>query len=276
MISRRRLLQTAGCAAVALGHGRAAKLSAIGVQLYTVRSVMPAKMDETLRAVEAAGYREIEATWAGLDALLAALKNTRLKPVSVHLDSKLLGTGSPDEVAKAVEQAKRGGFDFAVHPYVPPAERGGLDAMKVLAQKLNQAGEKFRAAGISLCYHNHAFEFEPINGTTPFQVLLDNTDKKLVGIEMDVFWVSVAGHDPVEMLGKLSGRGKRCAHCLQGSRQRRGGLAQGIPRRESRRDEALLRGTGPDPWRPGRELAPEHRLSFQAGLLRNQTSSSGF
>jgi sugar phosphate isomerase/epimerase len=59
---------------------------------------------------------------------------------------------------------------------------------------------------VTFCYHNHAFEFEPMEGTTPFQVMLDTTDKKLVHIEMDVFWVSVAGHDPVEMLAKLKGR----------------------------------------------------------------------
>jgi len=78
--------------------------------------------------------------------------------------------------------------------------------MKALAEKLNKAGEKCRAAGLSLCYHNHAFEFEPMDGTTRFQVLLDTLDKKLVGLELDVFWVSVAGRDPVEILKQTSGR----------------------------------------------------------------------
>jgi sugar phosphate isomerase/epimerase len=93
-----------------------------------------------------------------------------------------------------------------VFPYLPPAERGGLDVIKGLAEKLNRAGEKCRGAGLNFCYHNHAFEFEPISGTTPVQVLADNTDKKLVGFEADLFWVSVAGHDPVEFLKKMSGR----------------------------------------------------------------------
>jgi len=206
MISRRAFLQASSAAAAFGRFARAAKLGDIGVQLYTVRTVLPAKMEETLGAIEAAGYREIEATWAGLDKLVEAMKSTRLKPVSVHLDSKMIGAGSADELAQAVEQAKSGGFRYAVHPYVPPAERGGLDAMKTLAEKLNRAGEKFQAAGIALCYHNHAFEFEPLQGTTPFQTLLENTDSKLLGIELDAFWVSVAGHDPAELLRKLSGR----------------------------------------------------------------------
>jgi sugar phosphate isomerase/epimerase len=114
--------------------------------------------------------------------------------------------GSPDDLARALDQLKQRGFTYAVFPYLPPAERGGLDVIKSVAAKFNIAGEKCRAAGLRFCYHNHAFEFEPMEGTTPFQVMLDNTDKKLVGIEMDAFWVSVAGHDPVEMLQKLSGR----------------------------------------------------------------------
>jgi sugar phosphate isomerase/epimerase len=205
MISRRALLQAASFSAVT-GGVQAAKLKKVGVQLYTVRTVLPTRMEETLKAIEAAGYREIEATWADLDKLLTALKSTRLKPVSVHLDARIIGSAPEDELSKAVDLIHRGGFDYAVHPYVPAAERGGLDAMKALAEKLNRAGEKFRKAGIGLCYHNHAFEFESIGGTTPFQVLLDRTDKKLMGIEMDVFWVSVAGLDPSELLPKLAGR----------------------------------------------------------------------
>lgn len=206
MISRRELLQAGSAALAFRGLARAARLNDIGVQLYTVRSVLPAKMEETLAAIQAAGYTEIEATWAGLDKLIAALKNTKLKPVAVHLDTRLIASAPADELARAVDLAKSGGFQYAVHPYVAPSDRGGNEAMKVLAGKLNAAGEKFKAAGISLAYHNHAFEFEPLNGTTPFQTLLDNTDKKLVGIEMDLFWVSVAGHDPAELLQKLSGR----------------------------------------------------------------------
>jgi sugar phosphate isomerase/epimerase len=185
---------------------RAAKLNSFGLQLYTVRTVINAKTVDVIKAVEEAGYKEIEAVWANLDQIVAALKQTSLKPVSVHLDSKIVSRGSEEEIAHAVETCHHHGFSYAVHPYVPPAERGGNEAMKILAGKLNRAGEKFRAAGISLCYHNHAFEFDPSAGATPFQTLLDGTDKKLVGIEMDAFWVSVAGHDPVEMLGKLSGR----------------------------------------------------------------------
>jgi sugar phosphate isomerase/epimerase len=75
-----------------------------------------------------------------------------------------------------------------------------------VAQTLNSAGERFRSAGLQLCYHNHAFEFQPMEGSTPLQVLMQETQKDLVGLEMDVFWVSVGGQDPVQLLKQYSGR----------------------------------------------------------------------
>src|SRR5437588_5368425 len=206
MTSRRQFLQSSSIAAALGAVARAKQLQTIGVQLYTVRSVLPQKPAETLKAIHDIGYREVEATYAGLDKIWPAIQASGMKPVSIHLDSTMVTKGNPDDLARALDQVKQRGFAFAVFPYLPPPERGGLDVIKTVAEKLNMAGEKCRAAGLRFCYHNHAFEFEPMNGTTPFQVMLDGTDKKLVGIEMDAFWVSVAGHDPVEMLKKLAGR----------------------------------------------------------------------
>ena len=186
--------------------GRAAQLKTLGVQLYTVRSVLPQKPQETLKAIRAIGYQEVEATYAGLDALWPALQASGLKPVSIHLDSKLVTQGNPDDLNRIFDQLKQRGFLYAVFPYLPEPERGGIDVIKAFAEKLNRAAEKCHAAGMTFCYHNHAFEFATEKGATLFQVMLDNTDTKLVGIEMDAFWVSVAGRDPAEMLQKLSGR----------------------------------------------------------------------
>jgi sugar phosphate isomerase/epimerase len=129
-----------------------------------------------------------------------------LKPVSIHLDNTLMNEGKEDDLARAIDQVKKWGFTFAVFPYLPPAERGGLEKIRVLCDKLNRAGEKCRAAGLRFAYHNHAFEFEPMEGTNGFQVMIDRLDKNLCGFELDCFWVSVAGHDPAALLHDLSGR----------------------------------------------------------------------
>jgi sugar phosphate isomerase/epimerase len=207
MVTRRELLKSVSlAAALPVGKLAARQLQSIGVQLYTVRSVLPQKPAETLAAIASIGYREIEATYGGLDKIWPAIQGTHLKPVSVHLDNTLMNAGKEDDLARAIDHARKWGFAYAVFPYVPPAERGGLDKFRSLTDKLNQAGEKCRAVGLRFCYHNHAFEFEPMEGTTGFQVMVDRLDKNLCGFELDCFWVSVAGHDPVEMLQKLSGR----------------------------------------------------------------------
>ena len=206
MTSRRDFLQATSLVAALGASGRAAQLKTLGVQLYTVRTVLPQKPQDTLNAIRAIGYREVEATYAGLDGLWPMLQASGLKPVSIHLDSGSVTQGKPDDLSPIFDQLKKRGFQYAVFPYLPEPERGGIDVIKAIAEKLNRAGEKCRAAGMSFCYHNHAFEFATENGATLFQVMLEHTDPKLVAFELDVFWVSVAGLDPAEFLQKLAGR----------------------------------------------------------------------
>ena len=78
--------------------------------------------------------------------------------------------------------------------------------MRRFAADLAEPARILADRGIGLGYHNHAFEFEPMGGSTPLETLLGNTDPKLLAIEMDLFWVSVAGQDPVAMLTRYKGR----------------------------------------------------------------------
>lgn len=205
MTSRRSFLKATALTAALSKFAPAAQLKEIGVQLYTVRTVLPQKPAETLNAIRAIGYTAIEGTLEGFDKIWPAVQASGLKPVSMHLDANLVMQRS-DDLARTAQRLKQYGFSYAVFPYLAPAARGGPDAIKALAEKLNWAGEKCSAAGLNFAYHNHAFEFEEAGGVPLFQILLDNTDKKLVGFELDVFWVSVAGHDPVEMIAHMNGR----------------------------------------------------------------------
>jgi sugar phosphate isomerase/epimerase len=205
-MTRRRFVEAATLAAGLGPVLRAKQLSTVGVQLYTVRGVLPQKPAETLRAIESIGYREVEATYGGLDQIWPALESTHLKPVSCHLDSKMVTQGPEDDLVRALDTLKKRGFSYAVFPYLPPNERGGLEAMKALAGKLNKAGEKARAAGLKLCYHNHAFEFEPMGDSMPAHAMFHALDPELVDLELDIFWLSVAGQDPIEMIRQMAGR----------------------------------------------------------------------
>jgi sugar phosphate isomerase/epimerase len=177
----------------------------LGVQLYTVRNVIEKDPAATLKAIQDIGYREVEAIYDSLDKIWSALKETNLKPVSVHVDTAIFMQGGA-KLDSTIADVKQRGFSYIVVPYIPPAERGGADTFKNLAEKLNQAGEKAKASGLTLCYHNHAFEFGPVDGTSGLEILMKNTQKDLLSLEMDVFWVSVAGHDPVALLQTYSGR----------------------------------------------------------------------
>jgi sugar phosphate isomerase/epimerase len=185
--------------------GDALKSTNLGVQLYTVRDIIGANPAGVLKAIQDIGYSEVEATYGNLDKIWPALKETQLKPVSIHLDTALFFEGGA-KLDAAIADVKQRGFQYVVLPYIPPAQRGGLDVFKKLAETLNKSGEKVKAAGMTLCYHNHAFEFEPMQGTTGLEVMMKETHKGLVWLEMDIFWVSVAGHDPVALLKKYANR----------------------------------------------------------------------
>ncbi len=170
----------------------------LGVQLYTVRSIIRANPAKVLHDIREIGYTEIEATADTLKEAWAAVESSGLKPISVHL--------SLDPTDEQLADAKQKGFEYAVIPYVPPPQRGGQDVIKKLAENFQKAGERAKAHDLQLCYHNHAFEFEPMSGTTPLEIIMDTTDPALVKLEMDIFWVTVGGHNPVELLKKYSGR----------------------------------------------------------------------
>jgi sugar phosphate isomerase/epimerase len=87
-----------------------------------------------------------------------------------------------------------------VFNYLAPEERLGSDFYRALADKLNSAGLKCRSAGLRFCYHNHDFEFEPKPGGRPIDTLLARLDRKLIGLEVDTFWVSMAGIDAAVFL----------------------------------------------------------------------------
>lgn len=201
-VNRRRFLGAAAASTLAM---QARTLKTIGVQLYTLRSILPQKPLEILKELEQIGYREAEVIGASLDAIWPSLTQTKLKPVSVHLDTALFTTNQ-DKLPAALDDAKKRGIEYAVCPYIAPKDRGGVDVIKRLAETLNKAGEKCNQSGMKLCYHNHAFEFEPVEGGTLLDVLMKTAEPKLVSLELDIMWSTVAGVNPVSVLEKYKGR----------------------------------------------------------------------
>jgi sugar phosphate isomerase/epimerase len=214
--TRRFLLgMAAGACVPAFGQ----KLHTAGVQLYTVRDIVRKQPLETLRAIADTGYQEVEMLRSQVAPLLPYLKTVGLRPISMHFETPLL-TGNwkawrdadmpPVEprvtFGDAVAQARDYGFEYIVFNYLAPEERLGLDFYRALAEKLNAAARKCRSAGLQFCYHNHDFEFEPKPSRRPIDTLLASLDKELVGLEVDTFWVSMAGVNAAAFLKENAGR----------------------------------------------------------------------
>ncbi|WP_413670588.1 sugar phosphate isomerase/epimerase family protein [Mucilaginibacter sp. Mucisp86] len=225
MITRRSFLKTS--ALLSAGLLAAPNLFAydkkyIGLQLYTVRDAMAADPVAALAKVAKAGFTSVEgATYTGTELFYGmrpgdfanVLKQNGLIMPSAHyrLGEELVngehqkGTIMNDW-KKAVDDAAEAGVQYMVCAYLSQSERGDLDHYKNVANMLDIAGETCKGAGIQLCYHNHDFEFIQENGKYPYEILLENTDKDMVKMEMDLYWVTKANQDPIALIDKHPGR----------------------------------------------------------------------
>jgi sugar phosphate isomerase/epimerase len=171
-----------------------------GLQLYTVRDALVVDLEGTLRSVAAIGYREVEL--AGLpgvtaQAMHASLKRHGLDAPSMHAGYDRLQRG----LDGVLEEARVLGANYLVCPSVDAEERKTAEDWKRVCQALNRIGQVVRSRGLMLAYHNHDFEFSLFaDGTTPFQLLLTDTDPGNVKLELDVYWVAKAGLDPVQCM----------------------------------------------------------------------------
>ncbi len=215
MTTRRSFLQTVGVATAAasanvlprdlLAAARGDKLTAIGLQLYTVRSLMQKDVEGTLETVAKVGYREVE--FAGYfnrepAALRAMLDKLKLSSPSCHVGLDAVETGF-DATAAA---AKTIGHKWITVASTPGRFFQSVASLKELAQHFNEAGKRAKGAGMRFAYHNHNVEFKAIEGTIPLELLLAETDPALVDFEMDVYWVTNGGGDPLALFKKFPGR----------------------------------------------------------------------
>ncbi|MGN6164427.1 MAG: sugar phosphate isomerase/epimerase family protein [Flavisolibacter sp.] len=198
------------------------KTQYIGLQLYTIRDAMQKGPAAALAQVAQIGYNSVEgATYTGTEkfygmsakAFKDLLKKNGLKMPSSHYRlGEEKENGKPVQGTmlydwdRAVDDGAAVGVQYMVCAYLSPEERGDLDHYKYIADQLNKAGERCKKAGIQLCYHNHDFEFKEQDGKLPYDVLLNDTDKDLVKMELDLYWATKAGKDPVELFHQHPGR----------------------------------------------------------------------
>lgn len=191
------------------------RIGRIGLQLYTVRSALAKDIEGTIAAVAAAGITELEfagyynkspAWWREL------LKQHGLTAPSTHEALPATDSGWP----AILDRANSMGHDIVIVPFVGNSYRGSRDNWLKLSERLDIGALKAKAAGLQFAYHNHDFEFAPVDGTTGYEILTSQTDKALVKLELDMYWAVKAGHDPLAIMTQHSGR-VICCHVKDAS-----------------------------------------------------------
>ena len=179
------------------------------MQLYTLRGLMEKDVEGTLRQVAGVGYKEVEfAGYFGRDpkALRATLDGLGLAAPSAHVPLATLRSS----LGSALDAAAVLGHRYVVCPYLETADRTA-DSYPRLAADFNRYGEACRARGMRFAYHNHDFEFAPLpNGGRGYDLLLAGTDQALGAFEMDLYWVTFAGQDPLALIAAHPGRFELC------------------------------------------------------------------
>ena len=178
------------------------KLGPIGIQAYTVRSLMQRDVAGTLAALFGLGYREVEL--AGFYDKTAAEMRRALDDAHLVAPSGHVAVLNSDW-NKIIDDAATVGQRYIVCPFTDASDRT-TDGYKRNAAKYNQFGELTQKSNIQFAYHNHDFEFDTVDGIVPYDLLLQECDPRLVHMEVDIFWMVKGKHDPLKYFAKYPGR----------------------------------------------------------------------
>ncbi|GAB3894818.1 sugar phosphate isomerase/epimerase family protein [Spirosoma agri] len=212
-------LLTAGAFALTqselLANAPAKAINPFGVQLYSVRDVLPKDPKGIMTELAQMGYKQFE-SFSGAKGFLWGMEPKEIKSFLDGLGVKMISThfdyrGSadkPDVLKKNIEMAHDAGLTYLLCPYIGPQK--SFDDWKKIADQFNTVGEEVKKAGLKFGYHNHDYSFKPLDGKLPQEYLLANTDPKYVMFELDLCWIDVAGVDTAAHLKKYGKRYELC------------------------------------------------------------------
>jgi sugar phosphate isomerase/epimerase len=215
-MNRRTFIGTATAAALMSRIGWAAserRIEKIGLELYTVRNLLKEDFEGTIAKVAKIGYKEVE--FAGylndLPDVKPSLKRAReildangLSAPAAHIAYKML---SPENWPTVIEACKVLGHAYIVNPSIDRELAKTSDGWKRATEVFNRAGEESLKSGIVFGYHNHTEEFKALpDGKVPYDILLTESDPKVVKMELDLGWAHEAHADPLQYFAKYPGR----------------------------------------------------------------------
>jgi sugar phosphate isomerase/epimerase len=184
----------------------AERLARIGLAVYTVRGEAERDFDAMLAEVAAIGYRELDmyiyASGREATATRAAIDRVGLTCPSARVTTASLYRGWD----RFLDAAGALGSRYITLANVPPDERRGIRDWQELATIFSRCGEAASRVGLTFCYHCHDFDFVPLEGRVPYDLVLAETDPRFLQIQMDVYWFTRGGRDPVAELRRLRDR----------------------------------------------------------------------
>jgi len=208
------------------------KLSDIGIQLFSLPKLLEVDMVSSIKMLQNMGYTQLElygpytfsepAAWERWQAVTPSLgfrgsgyfgKDIRefksilddhgMTAPSAHTDLGTLRNGM-DQLAEAAHVL---GHEYVTLPAIPAENRTSLEDFHRMAEIFNEIGQEAKKEGIRFAYHNHGYGIKPAeNGVIPLEIIINNTDPTLVFLEMDIFWTTAGGADPISYLRKYPSR----------------------------------------------------------------------
>ncbi|PIF05124.1 MAG: xylose isomerase [Draconibacterium sp.] len=185
----------------------------VGIQLYTIRDAMAADVEGSLKKVSDLGYKYIELAsysdgkfygYAPAD-FKKMVEDLGLKAVSSHAAVESKGI-TRENAQKMADDHAALGVEYCIQPWVNEQDRT-IETYKKMIADWNEVGAIMKDAGVQFGYHNHNFEFKPTDGIVPYyDIFMPEMDPELIVMELDLYWATKAGQNPVEMFEKYPGR----------------------------------------------------------------------
>lgn len=206
-------------------------LEKIGIQFFSLPQMLDTDLKGALSMLSKIGYREVELygpypfsnpaaieRWNAVTPSLGfkgsgyfghtamemknLLQENGFSIPSIHTDLDTLQMN----MNKLGEAARILGNTYVVLPAIPAEKRKTLDDFRTMAEAFNKIGEEAKKEGIKFAYHNHGYGLKEVNGQIPLELIFDNTDPSLVFFEMDLYWTTAGGADPIALLNKYKNR----------------------------------------------------------------------
>jgi sugar phosphate isomerase/epimerase len=186
----------------------------VGLQLYTIRDAMKTDVPGSLKRISDMGYKNLEmASYA--NGMFYGYKPEEFKKMVNDLGMDIISSHASvestgitlDNAKQMTEDHVKVGVKYCVQPWVVEEARKTIDSYKRMVADWNKVGKIMRENGIQFGYHNHNFEFDTVEGKIPYyDIFMVELDKELVTMEMDLFWTTKAGQNPIEIFKKYPGR----------------------------------------------------------------------